>query len=161
MPSKYLPFLEYDYKPLLYTDSVRFLKVSPGLPIRCKLVQCRLSQQPKYEAVSYTWGTMNDVKPIKINKRRFLVGSNLYEFLEQLCLQGQRRKIWCDAICINQNAVNERNHQVRLMGDIYKNAALVLVWLGPEADNSQFIFHSTVISQYRHGDHILAVNCVN
>ena len=38
--------------------------------------------------------------------------------------------LWIDAICIDQGATTERIHQVALMGDIYIQAAEVLVWLG-------------------------------
>lgn len=38
--------------------------------------------------------------------------------------------LWIDAICIDQNNVDERNHQVRMMSDIYQGATEVLVWLG-------------------------------
>ena len=43
------------------------------------------------------------------------------------------RVLWIDSICIDQTpeAVKERNVQVALMGDIYKSAARVVVWLGP------------------------------
>jgi hypothetical protein len=48
-------------------------------------------------------------------------------------LQGQFRVYWIDAICINQDSVLERNHQVQMMRQIYSNAESVSVWLG-EAD---------------------------
>lgn len=37
---------------------------------------------------------------------------------------------WIDAICINQDNLTERTHQVRFMGHIYFKAYNVLVWLG-------------------------------
>ncbi|MBE3048619.1 HET domain-containing protein [Candidatus Bathyarchaeota archaeon] len=37
---------------------------------------------------------------------------------------------WVDAICIHQQNVSERNHQVRMMSRIYERAAFVLAWLG-------------------------------
>jgi len=40
------------------------------------------------------------------------------------------RTLWVDAICINQNDVVERGHQVRLMRDIFSRAKRVVVWLG-------------------------------
>ncbi|KAJ4992593.1 DNA repair helicase [Stagonosporopsis vannaccii] len=44
----------------------------------------------------------------------------------------ETRLFWIDSICIDQTpeAVEERNVQVALMGDIYKSAARVVVWLG-------------------------------
>ena len=35
-------------------------------------------------------------------------------------------------ICINQDDIDERTEQVKLMAEIYKSASLVVVWLGPE-----------------------------
>ena len=43
-----------------------------------------------------------------------------------------RLTLWIDAICINQDDVFERNHQVRLMGDLYRSATSVLSWLGAD-----------------------------
>jgi hypothetical protein len=48
--------------------------------------------------------------------------------------------IWIDAICIDQGITPERNHQVAMMGDIYRNAKRVLAWLGPAADDSDAYF---------------------
>lgn len=39
-------------------------------------------------------------------------------------------RFWVDAICVNQNDIPERNAQVQLMRSIYRDAALVLSWLG-------------------------------
>jgi hypothetical protein len=44
--------------------------------------------------------------------------------------------IWVDYLCIDQEDVVERNHQVNLMCRIYGKAKTVLVWLGPETDGS-------------------------
>jgi hypothetical protein len=38
--------------------------------------------------------------------------------------------LWVDALCINQSDIEERSHQVSMMGDIYKNAECVHAWLG-------------------------------
>ena len=43
---------------------------------------------------------------------------------------------WIDAICIQQSDVSERNHQVRMMGLIYKRAAFVLAWLGMDCEKA-------------------------
>jgi hypothetical protein len=45
------------------------------------------------------------------------------------------RRIWIDALCINQDNEKERGHQVALMGRIFRNAEVVC-WLGrPDGDN--------------------------
>jgi hypothetical protein len=44
--------------------------------------------------------------------------------------------LWADAICIDQGNVEERCFQVTLMGEIYSRAERVVLWLGPEAMQS-------------------------
>jgi hypothetical protein len=44
--------------------------------------------------------------------------------------QQEQEFLWIDAICIDQSRVEERNHQVAMMGKIYSLARKVLVWLG-------------------------------
>jgi hypothetical protein len=41
-----------------------------------------------------------------------------------------------DAICINQDNIAERNHQVGFMSSIYRQAHCVIAWLGPETGTS-------------------------
>jgi hypothetical protein len=38
--------------------------------------------------------------------------------------------LWIDAISINQETLEERNHQVGIMGEIYSRAECVIIWLG-------------------------------
>ncbi|ORY16939.1 heterokaryon incompatibility protein-domain-containing protein [Clohesyomyces aquaticus] len=54
---------------------------------------------------------------------------------------------WIDAICINQENLHERNHQVSLMKSIYFSAQSVVVWLGPSEDSIVSAFN-TVKSVY-------------
>jgi hypothetical protein len=56
------------------------------------------------------------------------VRENLWNFLAQH--RTQRGFWWIDALCIDQNSTKERNHQVALMEKIYRNAKLVIAWLG-------------------------------
>jgi len=43
--------------------------------------------------------------------------------------------MWADALCINQSANADRNHQVRQMYRIYQTAADVHIWLGPDNED--------------------------
>lgn len=38
--------------------------------------------------------------------------------------------LWTDSICIEQDNVLEKNHQLQQMGQIYFQASRVLIWLG-------------------------------
>lgn len=44
--------------------------------------------------------------------------------------------MFIDQLCIDQENVAERNHQVHQMGRIYKSAKQVVCWLGPETPTS-------------------------
>lgn len=44
--------------------------------------------------------------------------------------KGRQAPLWIDAICINQEDVDERDEQVRRMKAIYQGADQVLIWLG-------------------------------
>ncbi|KAK5656735.1 hypothetical protein OQA88_4283 [Cercophora sp. LCS_1] len=61
------------------------------------------------------------------------VTKNLFEALKGLSRELlEPLEIWMDAVCINQNNVDERNEQVRLVGDIYEGASKAFIWLGGE-----------------------------
>jgi len=96
-----------------------------------------------YLALSYVWGPATLKRHIILNDLRFAVTDNLYHALHQL--RSCRRmhegfKLWVDAICINQDDVQERSEQVARMRDIYTFAWQVVIWLGPEANHSDLAF---------------------
>ncbi|KAK4169730.1 hypothetical protein QBC43DRAFT_198160 [Cladorrhinum sp. PSN259] len=97
--------------------------------IECSFETVALESAPPYEALSYAWGNEDPTVEILIDGRRFLIRPNLAYALAALRTT-EPRLLWVDALCINQDNVHERNHQVRLMGDIYRRATTVLVWLG-------------------------------
>jgi hypothetical protein len=69
-----------------------------------------------YEALSYRWGDPLDTQPIVCEGKRFNATTNLYLALHRLRYEAEEpRRIWIDAICINQMDVAERNQQVALM----------------------------------------------
>lgn len=47
--------------------------------------------------------------------------------------------LWIDAICIDQGSINERNHQVAFMGEIYRNCQNVVIWLGDEDHETESV----------------------
>lgn len=54
--------------------------------------------------------------------------------LEHTLDEESKRWIWVDVLCIDQSSTEEKNHQVRLMGEIYHSAVEVFAWLGTRAD---------------------------
>ncbi|KAK6827423.1 hypothetical protein PG987_010764 [Apiospora arundinis] len=108
---------------------------------------------PDFEALSYAWGPLiltasvvvcTDVDKSTVPlitfvtpKRSLLrVGSNLFEALQYLRLPDEARVMWIDALCINQNDLEERGQQVARMAHIYSRARKVVAWIGPEYDDA-------------------------
>jgi hypothetical protein len=69
---------------------------------------------------------------IGCNNDSLLVTANCEAALRELRDPSETTKLWIDSICIDQgrDAIEERNTQVALMGQIYKCAKRVVVWLG-------------------------------
>ncbi|KAH7393462.1 heterokaryon incompatibility protein-domain-containing protein [Cadophora sp. MPI-SDFR-AT-0126] len=80
-------------------------------------------------------GTKASRQSHRCDDRPTTIQLNLWCFLSRLRSHGYLGYLWCDAVCIDQNSVYERNHQVQLMSQIYQKAGRVLVWLG-EADQA-------------------------
>ncbi|KAF4993432.1 hypothetical protein FDECE_13398 [Fusarium decemcellulare] len=90
-------------------------------------------------ALSYVWGSPMPRRFITVNGAQFGVTPNLYDALIQLRRMQRIRqgfRLWIDAICINQDSLTERGQQVARMRDIYRSAWRVVIWIGPEADDS-------------------------
>ena len=100
------------------------------------LQEISLDSGPFYFALSYVWGDASQKFPIILDGKVFNVTANLHGALKQLQQKGYGLPIWIDAICINQGDNMEKSSQVQEMGNIYRDAQLVLGWLGPEADSS-------------------------
>lgn len=126
------------------TKQIRLFKILPsksGSLFKGSFSTYELSECPDYIALSYMWGDETTKHHVPLsNGGTIAVRDNLWQFLQ---LQGTRLTeptyFWIDAICINQENVHERNHQVRMMKEIYTQATEVYVWLGPEADDSDLV----------------------
>ena len=135
----------FAYSPLdtANTSSFRIVTLLPGK--HSSPLSCTLSHEDwrdplhSYEAVSYFWGNHLHTKTIHIDGKPLQITSNLESVLRHLRHdQGEEpRRLWVDAICINQADGQERSQQVRQMFHIYHRAEQVNVWLGegtPDSD---------------------------
>lgn len=119
----------------------RLLHLLPGDKtdqIECKLEESSLDHAKEFEALSYVWGDPTNPLSITLDGQVMDVTRNLHTALCHLRYTDGMRTLWVDAVCINQQDVNEKNHQVRLMGRIYSTAEEVVVWLG-EGDESDVV----------------------
>jgi hypothetical protein len=135
----------FEYEPLDQNrPCIRLLRLlgnweEPDLPA-CEIfhVDNWLQSPTKhpYEALSYCWGSTNTDMTAIVNGRALRITANLYGALHYLKTRGSGRTLWIDAICIDQNNLSERAHQVGLMGEIFSYADRVIFWVGnPDADS--------------------------
>ena len=97
-----------------------------------------------YTAFSYTWSGPISERTIQIGQAPLKITENLAAALRHFRGPVRPKKIWVDAICINQSDDEEKGFQVALMGDIYRNASRTWVWLGKESDDSDAAIDSIV-----------------
>jgi hypothetical protein len=98
-----------------------------------------LATAPAYKALSYCWGDESPTEALVCNEQCLSIRPNLSEAIKQIHNSLQPMWIWIDAICINQNDIDERARVVRRMPQIYRNAVRVVIWLSPEDDYSDLV----------------------
>jgi len=127
-------YRRYNYIPL-YTGSspehqcLRILHLQPSLyvdaPLRFYLETVELqSAEDTYEAISYTWGApIFSSRIYHASGETFLpITDSLATVLRTFRLPQETRKLWADAICINQEDEQEKALQIPLMRDIFYKA---------------------------------------
>jgi len=133
----------YQHRPLPPGDNIRVVSIEPSrdFDAPCAAV-CSYSPSTSFAVATanthwntmpypnYTWGFNNCDHQILCDEHPFFVTANCHAALKHLRLPSRTRTIWVDAICIDQSSMSERNEQVKLMGDIYKLANKVFIWLG-------------------------------
>jgi hypothetical protein len=126
----------YVYRPLVGNE-IRLIHLEPpsrnsSAPelVDCTLIHRNLDHNPEYIALSYAWGDPTITVPILLDGFRFQATTNLAAALPILRHIPEGGDYWVDAICINQNDLDERSSQVMRMTEIYRQANEVLVWLG-------------------------------
>lgn len=153
---------QYTYQPLAYDDSIRILILEPGErqePIQCSLVPVRLSEKPEYDAISYVWGTDEPSQEIFIDGQKVMIRTNLHSALLRFRRSPERndsqeasgrnlqRRLWADALCINQADIPERNQQVQSMKLVFAQARSVLIWLRESVESDRLAFDLFKIAQ--------------
>lgn len=146
---------QYQYEPLK-EGCIRLLELEPGSwddEIQCTIQTVSLDENtPRYTAISYAWGHVGETEAIRLNNGTARISATLFDALNvfRCGRDGTPLRLWVDAMCINQSDVTERNHQVRLMTDVYSRAEVVYVWLGVAGPNSskafQFMKHLHSVS---------------
>lgn len=130
---------KYNFKDLEDDDHIRTVTI---LGVTDDSVECSIQHQRVshggYQALSYVWGSADRPYTVRIqaqdepNMGFIPISSNLNSAMRDLWRsENVKDKIfWIDQICIDQDG-EEKNHQVAIMGEIYKSALRVLTYTGP------------------------------
>jgi hypothetical protein len=151
----------FQYRALVWPNEMRIIILLPGSkndPIECIICHTQLTllalatvyrdalrgtAAGYYEALSYEWGQSSKDDPtVLLDGWHVRIRRNLHAALLQIRDPIHERNLWIDALSIDQANLNERNHQVRVMKDIYQSASRVIVWLGQPKDNSDLAMAS-------------------
>ncbi|KAF5652171.1 heterokaryon incompatibility protein (het-6OR allele) [Fusarium sp. NRRL 25303] len=142
------------YKPLnSRTSEIRLLKIPPNPSSEFELVTVSLDDEPKYAALFYLWGDPEKYGQVTIKGNTVKIPDNLASAF--LCVvsddsfrsQSHVRYLWADAICINQNDLDERSQQVQLMRRIFQRAHVTFAWVGPKDYSLAFETIKTIANE--------------
>ena len=136
----------YGYTPLASPDDFRLVRLhqSSSSPsnddaLIIEFLPARFDERCSYIALSYAWGTDSGREDIQLKG----TGGQILHVTRNLAsaLRSMQRSdhliLWIDALCIDQNNVQEKNHQVGRMAEIYRRASCVVIWLGEASNNSE------------------------
>lgn len=140
------------YKPLRQGE-IRLLEVVPdpkSTGFHCDLRTIALVDSKQgYQTLSYVWGDLANPVEISVNDTRLAITRGLFDFLCEWTRRSasslaheafggtEARLLWIDAICINQQDVDERSAQVAIMHDIYSSSKSTISWLGASIEISE------------------------
>ncbi|GME28442.1 hypothetical protein DL768_008902 [Neofusicoccum parvum] len=121
---------------------IRLLLLQPGPvsePLRGRLETVTLLRPPHYEALSYTWGDPERAEKLLVEDREVGITKNLHVALLHLRHATDVKALWVDALCICQEDHVEKSTQVRMMGDIFRNANRTWIWLGEASHEDEVV----------------------
>jgi hypothetical protein len=148
------------YDPLISDRTIRLLYLNPAAreeELVARLERVDLGAHPPYEALSYEWGNATKTRSITLESGHPIgITQSLFNALTDLRPGREthtQRVIWADAICINQDDIDERQQQVSIMSTIYRLASRVITYIGPEAEDSAIAIKFAM--------HLLSFYCEN
>jgi hypothetical protein len=134
----------YTYQPLdAAKQEIRLLDVlrseasPPVFSCRLRHVSIAGKLKPVYETISHCWGDSTRSTEIYIDSRVLKVPVNTALALQYCARHSRLRTLRIDAVCINQDDVDERGQQVAIMGSIFKGGMRNTIFLGAEEGLTQ------------------------
>ncbi|KAK4179583.1 heterokaryon incompatibility protein-domain-containing protein [Triangularia setosa] len=127
--------MKFEYSPLgAESYEIRLLNLEPSpdqdAPLKLRIHSISLNPAGDYTCLSYVWGQPEPTSLIRLNEQQFEVRENLFATLLRIRFPDKPRRLWIDAICINQDDTQERENQVAIMRHIYHAATDVIPGLG-------------------------------
>jgi hypothetical protein len=117
------------------TAQIRLIRLLPHAdfndPVHAIVEIWDRNSAPPFSAVSYVWGEPLPQEAISIDGLLLPITPNCLYALKQVRLHHPQDYVWVDAICINQEDMEEKAAQVAMMGEIYAKATRVLACIGP------------------------------
>ncbi|KAF4435854.1 HET-domain-containing [Fusarium acutatum] len=106
-----------------------------------------LGMVPPYQALSYTWDSLERSDSIIINGVNWKISQSLWEALRHILSKARATvtgpwtgRMWVDGLCINQRDEDEKSSQVARMRDVYSTAARTIVWIGLQDESVAMAF---------------------
>jgi len=129
------------------SDRLECMLFNAALPSSSDQLSASKADSDMYWALSYWWGDGEPKNEIRIYNDTggrgeiqfmtmfnlfgiFYIRDNLAAALRQCRQRDRDINIWVDAICINQENLEEKTAQVSRMDQVYSGADQVLIWLG-------------------------------
>lgn len=132
----------FPYSPIHSPTGIRLARLlphhDPEGTIECQLLNVDHYQDRTYAVLSYASGSQQHTQniPILVDSYAFPITPNLHAALQHFRHETRPRLLWVDALCINQSDPADKSSQVDRMRAIYQNAYTILMWTGPEFQNS-------------------------
>ncbi|KAH7361169.1 heterokaryon incompatibility protein-domain-containing protein [Pyrenochaeta sp. MPI-SDFR-AT-0127] len=147
---------KYEYIPLPSPDAIRVLDLTASsynpenmmFDVSMRTIDLSDNSHVPFIALSYTWKSTiveegqvpRRPSPVHIrcDSKALNIGENLFDCLFQIeQLRHSTNEppddvscLWVDAVCINQDDMDERRSQVAMMQRIYVQSTGVMIWLG-------------------------------
>jgi hypothetical protein len=118
----------------LAPSEIRLLTLKPGVepaPIECTVQICSFDDPlyGTYDALSYAWGSKDEQQLITVGRNsEFKIRKNLWLALKRIRDATEERKLWVDAVCINQSCPKEKGEQLGNIEGIYRRCKTCIIW---------------------------------
>jgi hypothetical protein len=122
---------------------VRILRVRPGIfgaALHCDLTLEELGKTQPFDALSYCCGPQILSRTITVNGRAgFRITENLWNAFQRVRRPNVDRRLWVDAVCIDQENYREKSSQIRHLHVVYSRAEEVCIYFGECSKHTMYL----------------------